>query len=571
MKEEMNRILSSCLSLAVVLFGAACAGPKAEKSAGRDVTVVIAADLHFDNPPETDQFFHVVTMNRLPGNFAFPGENEQPIDHVDAVVIAGDIFDKATPAAQALYKNRYEPGEGEKRIHYPVYPAYGNHDIDPIEAGDSPENLAARALNLHYLDSLLEAKLAAGEILNLHASSRSYSWNIGDVHFIQAQRFAGDTAYCESNFDWLRADLAKYATDGAPVVYIQHYGFDDWAIDWWPQDARNRLFDLLDEYNLAAFFVGHTHVPSVQTYRGYPIYQVNNAWPDDDGNGSFAVLNIKGDRVRVASCRWTDGEGNFEVVEPFLDETLPRAIDRSIHYNAFSHNDYWRANPFYDALAFRFNCVEADLWPIDGELYVSHERPQPDPSITFRALYLDPLIKRLEENGGKVYPEADRPFYLMVDCKVEGEEIYRLLKEQMAPYRKYFCGLEDGVYKEGAVLFFLSGDRPMKSLPQETTRFTFLDGQVKDLGNDVPRTLAPVVSDDYSAFFTWQGEGEMPAAELERMRQIIGQAHAEGKLFRWWGAPDTPEFKRFFLQEGVDLVGADDLNNLYNVLIERDK
>ena len=108
----------------------------------------------------------------------------------------------------------------------------------------------------------------------------------------------------------------------------------------------------------------------------------------------------------------------------------------------------------------------------------------------------------------------------------------------------------------------------MKSLPNESTRFTFLDGQVKDLGKAIPNTLAPVVSDNYADFFTWDGQGQMPDDQLIRMREIIQQVHQEGKLFRWWGAPDTEVFKRFFIQEGVDLVGADDLNGLYNVLCD---
>ena len=59
---------------------------------------------------------------------------------------------------------------------------------------------------------------------------------------------------------------------------------DPWAIKWWPQEARNELFGLLDHYNVAAFFAGHTHTAMLPTYRAYPIYQVNNAWPDRDGN-----------------------------------------------------------------------------------------------------------------------------------------------------------------------------------------------------------------------------------------------------------------------------------------------
>ena len=563
-----QQIIALCV--AALAIGAGCTSPKENDT--RDVTVVVAGDLHFDLPPETDQYYHVVTMNRLEGNFTFPTDSAAPsiagetVRKLDGVILAGDMFDKARPEILAHYRSRYEMGPGEKTIHYPVYPGFGNHDIDPAVSDKGADNLLGRAFSLHYLDSILNDKLAKGEILNLHPSSRSYSWNIQDVHFVQAQRFSGDTAYCESNLDWLADDLKRYASEGNPVVYIQHYGVDPWAIKWWPQDARNRLFDILDNYNVAAFLVGHTHEPSLQHYRGYPIYQVNNAWPDEDGNGSFAVVRLKGDAVSVASCRWTDDKGNFEVVGPYLSDTLPRIIDQSIHYNAFSHNDYWRENPLEDALAFRFNCVEADLWLIDGELYVSHERPEPNPAITFENLYLKPLIARIQANGGKVYPDSDRPFYLMVDCKAQGEEMYKVLKKQMEPYKEYFCSIENGEYKEGGVLFFLSGDRPAKSLPKETSRFTFLDGQIKDLGKGIPASLAPVVSDNYADFFTWNGEGKMPEDQLNKMREIIGKVHEEGKLFRWWGAPDTEAFKRFFIQEGVDLVGADELGGLYNVL-----
>ena len=250
------------------------------------------------------------------------------------------------------------------------------------------------------------------------------------------------------------------------------------------------------------------------------------------------------------------------------EQTIQKASS-AIHYNAFSHNDYWRERPLLDALSFRFNCVEADLWLIDDELYVSHDRPEPNPAITFENLYLKPLVARIQANGGKVYPGSDRPFYLMVDCKAQGEEMYKLLKKQMEPYKEYFCSVDNGEYKEGAVLFFLSGDRPKNSLPKENSRFTFLDGQIKDLGQGIPASLAPVISDNYSDFFTWKGEGEMPADQLQKMREIIRKVHDEGKLFRWWGAPDTEQFKRFFIKEGVDLVGADDLNGLYNVLNKR--
>ena len=316
------------------VLGVCCLCGCSDKSQTADeVTVVVAGDLHFDLPPETDQYYHVRAINIIEGKFCFPQDAPQGIagttvGKLDGVIVAGDMFDKPHPDILDLYRQRYERKEGDKSVNYPVYPGFGNHDIDPI-SGDSMANLTGRAFNLYYLDSLLLEKLQHKEILNVHPSSRSYSWNIGHVHFVQAQRFSGDTVLGEANWKWLEDDLEKYASKGNPVVYIQHYGVDDWAIKWWPKSARERLFDILDRYNVAAFLVGHTHEPSVQHYRGYPIYQVNNAWPDEDGNGSFAVLKIKGNKVGIAHCRWTDDKGNYEVAPPFQYETLPRKIDKT--------------------------------------------------------------------------------------------------------------------------------------------------------------------------------------------------------------------------------------------------
>lgn len=530
----------------------------------RDVTFIIAADLHFDFLPETDQYYHVVAMNRVPGHFVMP--DGEVISRVDGVVIAGDIFDRSRPEIIDLYRQRYERGEGERRIHFPVYPGLGNHDLDVARDG-APNNEEHLQLIKNYLDSLLAVRLRNGEILNWHPSSRSYSWNAGDVHFVHAQRYAGDTSYCESNLEWLKADLQTYASNGEPVVYIQHYGTDPWVIEWWPREAREELFDVLDKYNVAAFFAGHTHTAMMPEYRGYPIYEVNNAWKDEDGNGSFAVLRIKDDRVTVASCRWKNGEGELETVEPVLNRTLPAKAREKIHYNAFSHNDYWRRRPLEDALSYRFNCVEADLWLIDGDVYVGHSKPFfRRAARTFENMYLKPLVARIEANGGKVYPGSDRPFFLMVEFKSDAEELYRVLKEKMEPYRKYFCSLDEGEYREGAVLLFISGKRPTHVLSREQSRFMFLDGMIRDLGVGKPTTLIPVVSDHYSRYFTWRGRGKMPEEEYRKMKEILDKAHGENKLFRWWGEPERKAVKKLFLEIGVDLVGTDDLRMLRKLL-----
>ena len=86
------------------------------------------------------------------------------------------------------------------------------------------------------------------------------------------------------------------------------------------------------------------------------------------------------------------------------------------------------------------------------------------------------------------------------------------------------------------------------------------------MGKGIPAVLMPVISDNYSKYIDWKGQGEIPAEMLEKMRGYIRQSHAEGKLFRWWGAPDTPQFKKFFIREKVDLIGGDDLKALSLIL-----
>lgn len=251
-------------------------------------------------------------------------------------------------------------------------------------------------------------------------------------------------------------------------------------------------------------------------------------------------------------------------------EPQQKGKSQKVYYNAFSHNDYDRSRPLFEAIDLGFNCVEADLWLIDGELYVAHDKPQTlNPERTFEKMYLKPLAERIKANGGKVHKKGKKPFFLMVDCKSNGEEMLPVLKQKMEPYLSLFCTVEKGKMKKGAVLLFLSGDKPYQSILAAGEGSVFLDGRIKDLGKNIDSNMMPVISDDYSSFLKWRGEGEMPQEELEKMRGYIRQAHKEGKLFRWWGAPDTQQFKRLFIEEGVDLIGADKLSVLYEVLTSK--
>ncbi len=80
---------------------------------------------------------------------------------------------------------------------------------------------------------------------------------------------------------------------------------------------------------------------------------------------------------------------------------------------AHAHNDYEHERPLLDALDHGFTSVEADVWLVDGELLVAHDRENVRRERTLRSLYLRPLTRRIESHGGSVY-SVETPFQLMM-------------------------------------------------------------------------------------------------------------------------------------------------------------
>ena len=62
---------------------------------------------------------------------------------------------------------------------------------------------------------------------------------------------------------------------------------------------------------------------------------------------------------------------------------------------AHAHNDYHHPRPLLDALDHGFCGVEADIFLVDGELLVGHDRTELKPERTLESLYL-----RYTDTGG---------------------------------------------------------------------------------------------------------------------------------------------------------------------------
>ncbi|MER5294035.1 phosphatidylinositol-specific phospholipase C/glycerophosphodiester phosphodiesterase family protein [Streptomyces pharetrae] len=241
-------------------------------------------------------------------------------------------------------------------------------------------------------------------------------------------------------------------------------------------------------------------------------------------------------------------------------------------WRAHAHNDYEHPRPLLDALDHRFGSVEADIFLVDGQLLVAHDPEDLDPARTLEALYLDPLAARVRAHHGSVYRGHRGSLQLLVDLKTEGSSTYRELDRLLRRHRHLFTTYAHGRVFPGPVTAVISGDRAARGpMEAQTVRRAFYDGRLTDLGGPAPASFAPLVSDNWTRHFTWQGVGAFPAAERQKLHDIVRTAHARGQRVRFWATPDQPGPQRDavwteLLAAGVDHLNTDDLAGLETFL-----
>jgi len=240
-------------------------------------------------------------------------------------------------------------------------------------------------------------------------------------------------------------------------------------------------------------------------------------------------------------------------------------------YPAHAHNDYNHERPLFDAMDHNFRSIEADVYSRGDSLYVAHNRRDISPGRTLRALYLDPLNSYLAAAGGTRYGSSS-PLILLIDIKDNGLSTYRLLHGILQDYREMLCAATPEGVIPGRVMVIVSGNRPIEYMKEQDMRFAFVDGRMDDLSVLSPASLMPLVSDNWTRHFSWNGEGELPAEERRQLNDYINQAHENGQMIRFWSTPDSPGKERdavwtLLLEAGVDLINTDDLEGL-RVFIE---
>ena len=251
-----------------------------------------------------------------------------------------------------------------------------------------------------------------------------------------------------------------------------------------------------------------------------------------------------------------------------LISAVSNAADPKPLVRAHAHNDYEHARPLFDAIERGFCSIEADVYLIDGQLLVAHDRKDVKPERTLANLYLEPLQRQVRQNGGRVF-RAGPGIILLVDVKSEAGATYAVLHAELAKFADMLTTFGATSSKPGAVTVIVSGNRTPKDMLEQPLRYAAMDGRKDDLEANTSATLVPLVSENWKKIFTWDWQGEMPASERVALQQWVGRAHAQGKKVRFWNTPDRAEAWRILLDAGVDIIGTDDLGGLQRFLLSQ--
>lgn len=237
---------------------------------------------------------------------------------------------------------------------------------------------------------------------------------------------------------------------------------------------------------------------------------------------------------------------------------------------AFAHNDYEHKNPLFDALANGFTAIEADVHLINGELYVTHDAPVLVENVrTLKELYLDPLLRHIKNNKGQVYAGYNSPIYLMIDIKTDGEATYDILRKQLIDYSVILSSLHDVTTIPKPVRIIISGNRPVKTIEEDTIQLAGVDGRLPDLDKNYNTRFMPFISEAYSKILFWDGTGSIPEKEFEILKSVSGEVHHQGKKFRLWAAPENKNTWKALLDAGVDYICTDDLEKTKLFLLDK--
>ena len=182
------------------------------------------------------------------------------------VLVLGDLIDDGdkrgeTPVQWRHFESQFGLDGTDGMLKFPVFEGWGNHDGPP--AGKEKFGFSVQA----KIKERNIQRRKAGRIGSVSENGLHYSWDWGDVHFVQANLYPADRQHPKVRYSlpwhdpqgalsFVRDDLRKAVGDsGRPVVIVSHCGVDT---DWWHPEDWAEFHKAVRPYNVVAYFYGHS-------------------------------------------------------------------------------------------------------------------------------------------------------------------------------------------------------------------------------------------------------------------------------------------------------------------------
>ena len=222
--------------------------------------------------------------------------------------------------------------------------------------------------------------------------------------------------------------------------------------------------------------------------------------------------------------------------------------------NAHSHNDYEQPVPLYTAYYSGFGSIEADIFLINDSLLVAHTPADLNKHRTLENMYLKPLAAFIENNRGYVYADTSRKLQLMIDIKTDAKST---LNKLIALLQQYPV-----LIRTNSLQIVISGNRPDPTNFASYPSCIWFDGVLDMHYSKEAMTRIAMLSDDLKKYTRWDGNGTIPARELNKLQGLVAYAHQLHKPVRFWGAPDFMDAWYQFIQLHVDFINTDSIKAL---------
>jgi hypothetical protein len=226
---------------------------------------------------------------------------------------------------------------------------------------------------------------------------------------------------------------------------------------------------------------------------------------------------------------------------------------------AYAHNDYLNAHPLSDALSLGYKGVEADVFLVNGELQLGHDRRAAAQDGNFETLYLAPL-RAIVARCGTLTTDG-QPFLLTLEIKEESRPTFDSLVAVLARYPDLFSRNNGDAATSGrgtppiqAVLvgWYPPGFADTISVPlSRQSRLQRAGGPPPDAAE----RAVGLISLDYAE--TIGRRWEMPAQRRRWLSTIRAtKAAFPARRLRVYHVPVNERVYRQLLAAGVDLIGT---------------